>query len=38
VLDAGSRDGVSVGQVVIDAGGVLGQIIAVTPMHSTVCC
>ena len=36
VLDAGSRDGVSVGQVVIDAGGVLGQIIAVTPMHSTV--
>lgn len=36
VLDAGGRDGVSVGQVVIDAGGVLGQIIAVTPMHSTV--
>lgn len=36
VLDAGSRDGVRVGQVVIDAGGVLGQIIAVTPMHSTV--
>lgn len=36
VLDAGDRDGVRVGQVVIDAGGVLGQIIAVTPMHSTV--
>ena len=36
VLDAGSSDGVRVGQVVIDAGGVLGQIIAVTPMHSTV--
>jgi len=36
VLDAGGSDGVRVGQVVIDAGGVLGQIIAVTPMHSTV--
>jgi rod shape-determining protein MreC len=36
VLDAGSGDNVRVGQVVIDAGGVVGQIIAVTPMHSTV--
>jgi len=36
VLDAGSSDGVRIGQVVIDAGGVVGQIIAVTPMHSTV--
>jgi rod shape-determining protein MreC len=35
VLDAGSSDGVRVGQVVIDAGGVVGQVIAVTPMHST---
>ena len=36
VLDAGSSDGVRIGQVAIDAGGVVGQIIAVTPMHSTV--
>lgn len=36
VLDAGSSDGVSVGQVVIDAGGLLGQVIATTPVHSTV--
>jgi rod shape-determining protein MreC len=35
VLDAGSGDNVRVGQVVIDAGGVVGQVIAVTPMHST---
>jgi rod shape-determining protein MreC len=35
VLDAGSSDGVRVGQVVIDAGGVVGQIIETTPMHST---
>jgi len=35
VLDAGSSDGVRVGQVVIDAGGVVGQVIAVTPMHAT---
>jgi rod shape-determining protein MreC len=35
VLDAGSGDGVRVGQVVIDAGGVVGQVIATTPMHST---
>jgi rod shape-determining protein MreC len=36
VLDAGSRDGVRIGQAVIDAGGLMGQVIAVTPMHSTV--
>nr|WP_244663834.1 MULTISPECIES: rod shape-determining protein MreC [unclassified Xanthomonas] len=36
VLDAGSRDGVHVGQAVIDAGGLMGQVIAVTPLHSTV--
>jgi len=35
VLDAGSADGVHVGQVLIDAGGVVGQVIATTPMHST---
>lgn len=36
VLDAGSRDGVRIGQAVIDAGGLMGQIIQVTPSHSTV--
>jgi len=36
VLDAGSRDGVHVGQAVIDAGGLMGQVIEVTPLHSTV--
>nr|WP_244755835.1 rod shape-determining protein MreC [Pseudoxanthomonas helianthi] len=36
VLDAGSRDGVRVGQTVLDAGGLMGQIIDVRPMHSTV--
>ena len=36
VLDAGSRDRVSVGQSVIDAGGLVGQIIAVRPGTSTV--
>jgi len=36
VLDAGSGDGVRVGQVAIDAGGVVGQIIATTPAHATV--
>jgi len=35
VLDAGSGDGVRVGQVVIDAGGVVGQVIETTPMHAT---
>ena len=36
VLDAGSRDGVQLGQAVIDAGGLMGQIIEVTPTYSTV--
>jgi rod shape-determining protein MreC len=36
ILDAGSRDGVQMGQSVIDAGGLLGQIIAVMPSTSTV--
>ncbi len=36
VLDAGSRDRVKVGQSVIDAGGLLGQIIATTPMYANV--
>ncbi len=36
VLDSGSRDGVHIGQAVIDAGGLMGQVIAVTPGHSTV--
>lgn len=36
VLDAGSSDGVHLGQPVIDAGGLMGQIIQTTPSHSTV--
>jgi len=36
MLDAGSRDGVRAGQSVIDAGGLLGQVIQVTPIHATV--
>jgi rod shape-determining protein MreC len=36
VLAAGGRDGVVSGQAVIDAGGLLGQVVEVTPMHSTV--
>lgn len=36
LLDAGSRNGVRVGQSVIDAGGLLGQVIAVTPLTATV--
>lgn len=36
ILDAGSRAGVQLGQSVIDAGGLLGQIIAVMPSTSTV--
>ncbi len=36
VLGAGSSAGVRMGQVVIDAGGVLGQIIDVKPFNSTV--
>ena len=36
VLDAGSRDNVRLGQAVMDAGGLMGQIIEVTPSYSTV--
>lgn len=36
VLRAGSNDGVRIGQTVIDAGGVVGQIIEVGPLQSTV--
>lgn len=36
LLDAGSAHGVGMGQSVIDAGGLLGQVIAVTPATSTV--
>ena len=36
VLDGGRRNGVYLGQPVIDAGGVVGQIIALTPTTSTV--
>lgn len=36
VLDAGSGDGVRVGQPVIDAGGLMGQIIQATPAHAIV--
>jgi rod shape-determining protein MreC len=36
LLDAGSSEGVTVGQSVIDAGGLVGQIIAVRPGTSTV--
>jgi rod shape-determining protein MreC len=36
VLDAGAGDGVSVGQSVIDAGGLVGQITAVRPGSATV--
>ena len=36
VLDAGSGDGVRIGQVVIDAGGLMGQVIAITPTTATV--
>lgn len=36
VLDAGSRDKVRVGQSVIDAGGLLGQITGITPLHASV--
>ena len=35
MLDVGGNDGVHVGQAMIDAGGVLGQVIEVTPRHST---
>lgn len=36
VLRAGSRQGVQAGQAVIDAGGLLGQVVATTPTQSTV--
>jgi len=36
VLDVGSAGGVSTGQVVIDAGGLMGQVIAVTPGSANV--
>ncbi len=36
VLDAGSRDGLRIGQSVIDAGGLVGQIIAVQAATATV--
>jgi rod shape-determining protein MreC len=36
LLDAGARDGVAVGQTVIDAGGLVGQIIAVQAGTATV--
>ncbi|HET8818241.1 MAG TPA: rod shape-determining protein MreC [Xanthomonadaceae bacterium] len=34
VLDAGSNDGVRMGQVVLDAGGLVGQVVDVKPNHS----
>ncbi len=37
VLDAGSREGVHVGQAVIDAG-LMGQVISVTGGTSPCCC
>lgn len=36
VLDAGSGSGVRVGQAVIDAGGLMGQVIATAPATATV--
>lgn len=36
VLDAGRNAGVRVGQPVIDAGGLMGQVIATTPLTATV--
>lgn len=36
MLDAGSGDGVRIGQVVIDAGGLMGQVIATTPSTASV--
>ncbi len=35
VLDVGAGDGVFVGQAMIDAGGVLGQVVEVGPRHAT---
>lgn len=36
VLDAGTRQGVEEGMAVIDAEGIMGQVISVAPSHSTV--
>ena len=36
LLDAGSNGGVQVGQAVIDAGGLMGQVIATTPATASV--
>ncbi len=36
VIDAGSRRGVEEGMAVIDAGGIMGQVLEVAPDHSTV--
>jgi len=36
ILDAGSRNGAHMGQTVIDAGGLVGQVIEVTPITATV--
>ena len=36
ILDAGGNAGVRMGQPVIDAGGLLGQVIATTPLTATV--
>ena len=36
MLDAGSGDGVRIGQPVIDAGGLMGQVTATTPTTATV--
>ena len=36
LLDAGSGDGVRVGQTVLDAGGLVGQVIDTGPLQSTV--
>ena len=36
LLDAGSRAGVHTGQTVIDAGGLMGQVISTTPGTATV--
>jgi len=36
VLAAGSRDGVHIGQAVIDSGGLMGQVIATTGSNATV--
>ena len=36
ILDAGSNSGVRLGQTVIDVGGLMGQVIALTPTTATV--